>query len=87
MSNILRVARNIDFHQLIRVSDAILHSHSTMVVQARGKQIQRAIEVMCVLQVQSKASFEDVQISYIVVDNGSHIPSFSARLKSILFDI
>lgn len=84
MSNILRVARNVDFHQLMRVSHAILHSHDTMIVQARGKQIQRAVELMCVLQVQKKSTIGNIRFDSIVLDNGSPIPTLEVCMNSLL---
>ena len=50
MDNILLVSKTLDFPQLMKIAEGISYKHDKVVVKARGKQIQRAVEVAIMLQ-------------------------------------
>ena len=50
MDNTLLVSKTLGFPQLMRIAEGMSYKHETVVIKARGKQIQRAVEVAVMLR-------------------------------------
>lgn len=75
MDNTLLVAKSLDFPHLMRIAEGMSYKHSEVIVKARGKQIQRAVEVAVMLQERKRGSIRVTE--YGVCDSEVHIPSIS----------
>lgn len=85
MSNDLLISRNVDFTQLMHVANGMLYNHEHIYVRARGKQIQRAIEILCTLCAQEKIRYEDIRIG--TMGNTNYIPTLDVHVGSRLFNL
>ena len=75
MDNTLLVAKSLDFPHLMRIAEGMSYKHSEVIIKARGKQIQRAVEVAVMLQERGRGSIGVTQ--YGVCDREVHIPRIS----------
>ncbi len=75
MDNTLLVAKSLDFPHLMRIAEGMSYKHSEVIIKARGKQIQRAVEVAVMLQERKRGSIGITE--YGVCDNEVHIPSIT----------
>jgi len=78
MDNILLVSKTLDFAHLMRIAEGMSYKHSEIVIKARGKQIQRAVEIAVMLKVRGRGEVNDTTYS---TENGIvHIPSIEIKL-------
>ena len=75
MDNTLLVSKTLDFPHLMRIAEGMSYKHDSVVVKARGKQIQRAVEVAIMLQERGRGSISTTE--YGSTDGETHIPSIS----------
>jgi len=75
MDNTLLVSKTLDFPHLMRIAEGMSYKHDSVVIKARGKQIQRAVEVAIMLQERSRGSISTTE--YGSADGETHIPSIS----------
>ena len=72
MDNTLLVSKTLDFPHLMRIAEGMSFKHDTVIVKARGKQIQRAVEVSVMLQQRGRGTI--VSTRYGVEKGEVHIP-------------
>ena len=75
MDNTLLVSKTLDFPHLMRIAEGMSYKHDSVVIKARGKQIQRAVEVAIMLQERGRGSISST--GYGSADGETHIPSIS----------
>ena len=78
MDNTLLVSKTLDFPHLMRIAEGMSYKHTTVVIKARGKQIQRAVEVAIMLQERGRGNIVDTQ--YGVEEGDVHIPSIQINI-------
>lgn len=78
MDNTLLVSKTLGFPQLMRVAEGMSYKHETVVIKARGKQIQRAVEVAVMLQARGRGKIDGTQ--YGVEEGEVHIPSIRINI-------
>ena len=78
MDNILLVSKALDFPHLMRIAEGISYRHDNIVIKARGKQIQRAVEVAVMLQVRGRGT--EINTKYDVEESDVHIPSIQIKI-------
>ena len=75
MDNILLVSKTFDFPHLMRIAEGMSYKHSEVIIKARGKQIQRAVEVAVMLQKRNRGEITNTM--YGSDDGEVHIPEIS----------
>jgi len=75
MDNILLVSKTLDFPHLMRIAEGMSYKHSEVIIKARGKQIQRAVEVAVMLQKRNRGEITNTM--YGSDDGEVHIPEIS----------
>jgi len=78
MDNTLLVAKTLDFPHLMRIAEGMSYKHESVIIKARGKQIQRAVEVAVMLQERGRGVINDTV--YGVEEGGVHIPSIQINI-------
>lgn len=78
MENTLLVGKKVDFPHLMRIAEGMSYKHETVVIKARGKQIQRAVEVAIMLQERGRGNIDDTK--YSVEEGEVHIPSIQINI-------
>lgn len=78
MDNTLLVSKTLGFPQLMRIAEGMSYKHKTVVIKARGKQIQRAVEVAVMLQERGRGKIDDTK--YGVEEGEVHIPSIQINI-------
>lgn len=73
MDNTLLVSKSLDFPHLMRIAEGMSYKHDRVVVKARGKQIQRAVEVAVMIQERGRGTIDHTE--YGVGKGEVHIPS------------
>ena len=68
MDNTLYVSKHQDFPHLMRIAEGMSYKHKKVVVKARGKQIQRAVDVAVMLQIRGRGSITDTIIDVEEMD-------------------
>jgi len=79
MDNKLLVGKSLDFAHAMRISEGMSYRHDQVVVKARGKQIQKAVEVAAMLQTREKANVASTLIEY---DEEINVPKITIVLDS-----
>lgn len=79
MSNTLLVGKNLSFPQAMRVAEGMSYKHDTVIIKARGKQIQRAIEIVVMLQTRGRGALRETDIDSVDMD-GVHVPCITLTL-------
>ena len=74
MDNTLLVSKRLDFPHLMRIAEGISYNHNTVVIKARGKQIQRAVEVAVMMQRRGRGVIRSTEYGS---DDEVHIPSIT----------
>ena len=72
------MSKALDFPHLMRIAEGMTYKHDEIVIKARGKQIQRAVEVAVMLQVRGRGNVNDT--NYGVVEGDVHIPSIQIKI-------
>ena len=78
MNNTLLVSRSLDFPHLMRIAEGMSYKHETVQIKARGKQIQRAVEVAIMLQERDRGVVTSTV--YGVEKGDTHIPSITINI-------
>lgn len=78
MDNTLLVSKSLDFSHLMRIAEGMSYRHDRVVIKARGKQIQRAVEVAVMLESRGRGNI--VNTKFAVVEGGVHIPSIEINI-------
>ena len=78
MDNILLVSKTLPFPQLMRIAEGMSYKHDSVVIKARGKQIQRAVEVAIMLQERGRGDI--VETTYGAEGDDIHIPSIQINI-------
>lgn len=78
MDNTLLVAKTLDFPHLMRIAEGMSYKHKTVIIKARGKQIQRAVEVAVMLRERGRGVINDT--IYRVEEGDVHIPSIQINI-------
>ena len=78
MDNILLVSKTLDFPHLMRIAEGMSYKHDEIVIKARGKQIQRDVEVAVMLQVRGRGTVNNT--TYDVEGGDVHIPSIQIKI-------
>lgn len=78
MDNILLVSKALDFPHLMRIAEGMSYKHDEIVVKARGKQIQRAVEVAVMLSTRGRGEVNDT--IYGVGGGDVHVPSIQIKI-------
>ena len=81
MNNVLLVGKSLTFPQAMRVAEGMSYQHEQVIVKARGKQIQKAVEIAIRLQVRGRAVVCATEVGY-VVNEEVQMPSITITLKS-----
>ena len=79
MDNTLLVGKSLGFAQAMRIAEGMSYKHDQVIVKARGKQIQRAVEIANMLQIRERASIVSTDIGY---NNEIQVPNVSIILDS-----
>ena len=79
MDNALLVGKSLGFAHAMRISEGMSYKHEEIVVKARGKQIQRAIEIAAMLQTRERATVTDTEVGY---DDEIEVPTITLKLKT-----
>lgn len=79
MDNTLLVGKSLGFAQAMRIAEGMSYKHEQVIVKARGKQIQRAIEIATMLQIRERAIIVSTDIGY---NNEIEVPNVSIILDS-----
>ena len=74
MDNTLLVSKRLDFPHLMRIAEGMSYKHNTVVIKARGKQIQRAVEVAVMLQQRGRGVIRSTMYGS---DDEVYIPSIA----------
>lgn len=78
MDNTLLVAKSLKFPHLMRIAEGMSYKHESVTIKARGKQIQRAVEVAIMLQERNRGTIDETK--YSVEKGGVHIPSICIHI-------
>lgn len=78
MDNTLLVSKTLQFPQLMRIAEGMSYNHETVVIKARGKQIQRAVEVAIMLQERGRGTIKET--TYGAEGDDIHIPSIQIHI-------
>lgn len=78
MDNKLLVSKTLDFPHLMRIAEGMSYKHESVVIKARGKQIQRAVEVAVMLQQRGRGKIDET--TYGVEEGEVHIPSIKINI-------
>ena len=78
MDNTLLVSKTLNFSHLMRIAEGMTYKHEEIVIKARGKQIQRAVEVAVMLKVRGRGNVHDT--IYGVEEGDVHIPSIQIKI-------
>ena len=78
MDNILLVSKTLPFPQLMRIAEGMSYKHASVVIKARGKQIQRAVEVAIMLQQRGRGAIKET--TYGAEGDDIHIPSIQINI-------
>lgn len=78
MDNTLLVSKTLGFPQLMRIAEGMSYKHDSVIIKARGKQIQRAVEVAIMLQERGRGKIGVTE--YGVGDSEIHIPSIQINI-------
>lgn len=78
MDNTLLVSKTLDFPHLMRIAEGMSYKHETVIIKARGKQIQRAVEVAVMLQQRGRGKIDET--TYGVEEGEVHIPSIKINI-------
>ncbi len=62
----------------MRIAEGMSYKHAEIVIKARGKQIQRAVEVAVMLQVRGRGTV--INTKYDVEEGDVHIPSIQIKI-------
>jgi len=79
MDNTLLVGKSLGFAQAMRIAEGMSYKHDQVIVKARGKQIQRAVEIANMLQIRERASIVSTDIGY---NNEIQVPNVTIILDS-----
>ena len=80
--NVLLVGKNLTFPQAMRVSEGMSYKHDEIFIKARGKQIQRAVEIAAMLVTRDRGEIQKTDIGSEVNDDGIRICSIQINLSS-----
>ena len=75
MDNTLLVGKSLDFPHIMRIAEGMSYKHGEVIIKARGKQIQRAVEAAVMLQQRGRGVIGVTE--YGVCDSEVHIPTIS----------
>jgi len=64
MDNTLLVGKSLGFAQAMRIAEGMSYKHDQVIIKARGKQIQRAVEIASMLQTRERATIVNTEIGY-----------------------
>lgn len=78
MDNTLLVSKKLEFSHLMRIAEGMSYNHDTVVIKARGKQIQRAVEVAVMLQERGRGSIGHTE--YGSEEGVVHIPNIQINI-------
>lgn len=78
MDNTLLISKSLDFPHLMRIAEGMSYNHDAVVIKARGKQIQRAVEVAIMLQERGRG--EVTETKYGSEQGEVHIPSIQINI-------
>ena len=73
--NTLLVSKHLDFPHLMRIAEGMSYKHKEVVVKARGKQVQRAVEVAAMLEMRNRGKITKSTVGIQEVDK--KIPSIT----------
>ena len=62
--NILMVSKTLAFPKLMSIAEGMSYKHETFYIKARGKQVQRAIEVTTMLMSRNRGKVIGTEIGY-----------------------
>ena len=66
--NTLLVSKHLDFPHLMRIAEGMSYKHKEVVVKARGKQVQRAVEVAAMLEMRNRGKITKSTVGIQEVD-------------------
>jgi len=78
MENTLLVSKKLDFGHLMRIAEGMSYKHEEVIIKARGKQIQRAVEVAVMLQTRGRGSIGITEYGH--EEGDVHIPSIQINI-------
>lgn len=62
--NVLLISKTLSFPKLMSIAEGMSYKHETFQIKARGKQVQRAVEVAAMIQSRSRGTVESTEIGY-----------------------
>lgn len=68
MDNTLLVSKQLEFPHLMRIAEGMSYKHEEVVIKARGKQVQRAVEVATMMQMRSRGTIVKTELSVQEMD-------------------
>ena len=78
MNNTLLVAKSLKFAHLMRIAEGMSYKHESVTIKARGKQIQRAVEVAVMMQRRGRGTIDETK--YGADDGEVHIPTICIHI-------
>lgn len=77
--NILLISKNLSFPKLMSIAEGMSYKHEAFQIKARGKQVQRAIEVAAMIQSRNRGVVESTNIGYETHD--VQVPTIHITIK------
>ena len=77
--NVLMVSKALTFPKLMSIAEGMSYKHDTFQIKARGKQVQRAIEVTTMLMSRGRGSVELTEIGFETLE--VHVPTIQLTIK------
>tara|TARA_Y100001958_G_C21241759_1_gene569735 strand:- start:3650 stop:3901 length:252 start_codon:yes stop_codon:yes gene_type:complete len=62
--NTLMVSKTLTFPKLMSIAEGMSYKHETYYIKARGKQVQRAVEVAAMLMSRDRGKIKETDIQY-----------------------
>ena len=64
MDNILLISKALTFPKLMSIAEGMSYKHEQFEIKARGKQVQRAVEVAAMIQSRNRGMVEETIIGF-----------------------
>lgn len=77
--NILLISKTLSFPKLMSIAEGMSYKHDLFHIKARGKQVQRAIEVAAMIQSRGRGNVESTEIGFETHD--VQVPTVHLTIK------
>tara|TARA_Y100001958_G_C21237031_1_gene563716 strand:- start:2573 stop:2818 length:246 start_codon:yes stop_codon:yes gene_type:complete len=77
--NVLLISKTLSFPKLMSIAEGMSYKHDLFHIKARGKQVQRAIEVAAMIQSRGRGNVESTEIGFETHD--VQVPTVHLTIK------